>query len=408
MRTVKHIGDSAIYGNESGGVEMCTIEAVSKGADIPHYIARDKDGRRILIEQWRAETPLHSSVGNKVVALTGEDRVGKSRTAHAIVKNSSVKATILSFATPLRDLAYNLNMPIPPSTFWQAAYTSAREAVLESGMRAEDQLDDFEFDRRVNDKLKEAHPNSREALKHLSSAISEHDKLFFVNLMLDEIDEKFSEGYELIVIDDLRYAKECHTLNRMLNDFTVYQIALEEESDDPARAQRESWVSLTNGWTIAPVALDKWSILCSAEIILDHQGILLESDIDPDEVRQMERELIDASYICPCDSRDTERNMITLGLADLVESTTGPLDDSQRLERAVLRGMIRARVKAIEERGAYVGRASYEHIIKDVLQNTKCFDPFLKELDFLEEHRAGDLIATYPAIVVRILGGEDE
>src|SRR5699024_12723203 len=105
MRTVKHIGDSAIYGNESGGVEMCTIEAVSKGADIPHYIERDKDGRRILIEQWRAETPLHSSVGNKVVALTGENRVGKRRTAHALVKHYCVNATILSVATPIRSLA---------------------------------------------------------------------------------------------------------------------------------------------------------------------------------------------------------------------------------------------------------------------------------------------------------------
>src|SRR5699024_4566629 len=98
----------------------------------------------------------------------------------------------------------------------------------------------------------------------------------------------------------------------------IYQIALEAESDGPARAQRESWVSLTNGWTIAPAGLDKWSILCSAETILDDQGILLESDIDPDEVRQMEQELIDAGYICPSDSRDTERNMITLSLADLV------------------------------------------------------------------------------------------
>lgn len=268
------------------GGKAHTITASSRKTTLPYYLVDDGS----TITDADLQKTLPRSFGREVIALTGGDRGGKTRTAIQLadkIEASSSKSTrILSFADPLRDICERLDTVVAyrlitgEAVGWQEALgeaTEELEAILEDeeGRHGAPHVQGREYQRRLNDYLKSEYPLYRQAMINTAEAIKAHDPNFFVRLMLEEIDDAFAEDVDVVIIDDLRYENEFAYLKAMLRSFKVVHLHLDASL---LHHRRDRWVKETNGvrWDVEEDRSD-------AEVVGDAAAIALALGLDSSE-----------------------------------------------------------------------------------------------------------------------------
>lgn len=256
MKQVFHTGDYVIAGKQ-GSEYRRRVVATTPTTPMPFYVVEDDDGNQSTVGAHEWQDVLESSVGRRVIALTGDNRVGKSRTAANLADqlgSSGQCVRVMSLADPLRDIVYDANILVPcPSTgdgiSWQGMEREARDVVNEA-------LDGRPVDRRTrarlqNDWIKETYPESRDMLIGVGEAIRSFNPSYFVDIMLNDLDEAFSSDVDTVIIDDLRFAIEYETLRQMMDSFAVYHLQAPEGAGFTALgAQRGYWAEESGGLSI--------------------------------------------------------------------------------------------------------------------------------------------------------------
>lgn len=217
-----------------------TVVGIERNAPIPFYTLKNRfSDKTQIVSEAEVQAKLESSRGKRVIALTGRDRVGKTRTALEFAKRYGDKVRVLSFATPLREIARRAGVSVDHNEDWGDAYGVGRSEVDLDLAETGEEIGALERERRINDYIKQHYPHARQTLINLSEAIKALDPTFFVRLMVNSVDEAFGEGVEVVVIDDMRFEVEFEYLKNMLDELAVYQLFATDDLEDQAS---DSWV----------------------------------------------------------------------------------------------------------------------------------------------------------------------
>jgi hypothetical protein len=277
MRYIPHIGDTIHTEDNDGHCTDTVVVDVSHDTPIP-YVVLQSGGETFTRTVHELQDHLPSMQDTQVIALTGEDRVGKSRIAEALVDEYArldIEAEIVSFADPLRTIARNINIEVDLDPNGEPlGYEDALQRIeLDVTNELRDtSVSGYEFDRQINDRMKQ-HLGYRDALGSIAGAIKQFQPTFFVDQALNKIHHLANAGINRIIIDDLRYSVEYEYLNAMLPNFTVHfllsqELAVTEDTSDAA--MRRDWAKGTGGMVFTTRGLSPANIKLDAQDILDY------------------------------------------------------------------------------------------------------------------------------------------
>lgn len=282
MRVKYHAGDTLDL--SSGERDWADVVSVHD-ADIPFYtldrIADDE--APFMVSAHELNLSLASSLGKTVIALAGENRVGKTSTAIRLARelrqhvgDDGVK--IVSFADPLRHVMREANVMVGQDSWMVVGYRDAQDEAVyaieeELGTSwGSDSIDDRDLLRAETEYIKKYYPGQRDAMINLSAAIRSINPTIWIDHTVDRIDELFRQGVQYVIIDDLRTELQFQTLRHMVDDLTVYALTRTGFANERADQMRTEWAKDTEGRQLAGV-----TVLENVDAIL--------SDLDLEEIK---------------------------------------------------------------------------------------------------------------------------